>query len=354
MWQRLARYVITVALVVLGAAVGCAQKEEPKKAAEAPKSAALTTAEQQAQPSVKLHRIGVLNPGSAPSGPNQGDGDFQQGLRDFGYVEGQNVVIDYRYANGDVTRLPDLAAALVRLPVEVIVTSGEPAALAAKDATKAIPIVATEFGLDPVKAGLVASLGRPDGNVTGMETRSEELWEKRLGLLKQVSPNLSRLVVLWNPANPGNKLCVDSINAIAATMSVQARYLEVSDASALERALASIAKEPTDALATCWDRVTLANARPIADFALNHRLPTVAPLREYVQAGGFMSFGMNLPAHRRRAAYYVDKILRGTKPSDIPVEQTSIFEWVVNMRTANSLGIEVPGTFLVLLDELIQ
>jgi putative tryptophan/tyrosine transport system substrate-binding protein len=306
-----------------------------------------------APPSAKVHRIGWLSPGSAPPGP-QTDSDFQQGLRDFGYIEGQNVVIEYRYAKGDVTRLPDLAAELVHLPVDVVVTSGEPAALAAKRATKAIPIVATEFGLDPVKSGLVSSLGRPDGNVTGMATLSEELWEKRLGLLKQVTPNLSRLAVLWNPANPGNKLCVDSIKAISATMSIQARNLEVSDANALEPALVSIAKEPVDAIATCWDSVTLANARTIADFALKHRLPTVAPLREYVQAGGFMSFGMSLSAHRRHAAYYVDKILKGTKPSDIPVEQTNIFEWVINLRTAKALGVAVPGTFLVLVDELIQ
>jgi putative tryptophan/tyrosine transport system substrate-binding protein len=307
-----------------------------------------------AQPSTKAHRIGWLSPGSAPSGPNQTDSDFQQGLRDFGYIEGQNVVIAYRYANGYVERLPDLAAELVRLPVDVIVTSGEPAALAAKRATKTIPIVATEFGLDPVKAGLVASLGRPDGNVTGMATLSEELWEKRLGLLKQVAPNLSRLVVLWNPANPANKSCVDAIKAIAATMSMQARYVEVSDANALERALANIAKDPADALATCWDSVTLANAGTIADFALKHHLPTVAPLREYVDAGALMSFGMSLSAHRRRAAYYVDKILKGTKPSDIPVEQPELFELVMNLRTAKVLGVVVPGTFLLLADEVIH
>jgi putative ABC transport system substrate-binding protein len=301
-----------------------------------------------------LYRIGWLSPGSAPSGPNRTDSDFQQGLHDFGYIEGQNIVIEYRYANGNLERLPDLAAELVRVPVDVIVTSGEPAALAAKRATRAIPIVATEFGLDPVKAGLVASLGRPDGNVTGMATLSEELWEKRLGLLKQAAPNVSRLAVLWNPANPGNKLCVDAIKAIAATMSIQARYLEVSDANALERAFVAIAKEPTDALATCWDSVTLAKAGTLADFALKHRLPIVAPLREYVEAGAFMSFGMSLSAHRRRAAYYVDKVLKGTKPSDIPVEQPELFEWVMNLRTAKALGVVVPGTFLLLADELIQ
>ena len=307
-----------------------------------------------AQPPTKVHRIGWLSPSSAPSGRNRNDGDFQQGLRDLGYIEGQNVIIEYRYASGNMELLPNLAADLVRLPVDVIVTSGEPAALAAKHATRAIPIVATEFGLDPVKAGLVASLGRPDGNVTGMATLSEELWQKRLGLLREVAPNLSRLAVLWNPANPGNASCVDAIKASASTMGMQVRYLEVSDANALERAFASIAREPPDALATCWDSVTLANARTLADFASKRRLPMVAPLREYVQAGGFMSFGLSLSAHRRRAAYYVDKILKGTKPSDIPVEQPTLFEWVINLRTSKALGVALPATFLVLPDELIQ
>jgi putative ABC transport system substrate-binding protein len=180
------------------------------------------------------------------------------------------------------------------------------------------------------------------------------LWQKRLGLLKEAAPNLSRLAVLWNPANPGNTSCVESIKANASTMGMQVRYLEVSDANGLERAFGTMAKEPTDAFATCWDSVTLTNAKTLADFALKHRLPTIAPLREYVQAGSLMSFGMSLSAHRRRAAYYVDKILKGTKPSDIPVEQPTIFEWVINLTTAKALGVALPPTFLVLSDELIH
>jgi putative ABC transport system substrate-binding protein len=269
-------------------------------------------------------------------------------------VEGQNLVIEYRFANGNVERLPELAAELVRLPVDVIVTSGEPAALAAKRATKSIPIVATEFGLDPVKAGLVSSLGRPDGNVTGMATLSEDLWQKRLGLLREVAPKISRLAVLWNPGNPGNASCVEEIKAAAPTMGMQLRFLEVSDVKSLEQAFAGVARDSPGALVTCWDSVTLANAKPIADFALKLRLPSLAPLREYVQAGGLLSFGTSLSAHRRRAAYYVDKILKGTKPADLPVERPTLFELIVNLTTAKTLGLVLPAVLTVAADELIE
>jgi len=228
-----------------------------------------------AQSSAKMYRIGWLGQRSPPPVADKNAGEFQQSLRDLGYVEGRNLAIEYRYASGNVQRLPDLAGELVRLKVDVIVTSGEPAALAAKSATNAIPIVATEFGVDPVKAGLVTSLGRPGGNVTGLAASSEELWPKRLELFKQVVPKLSRLAVLWNPANAGNASCVSEIQTAARTMGVQLRSMEVGDSRALERAFADIAKEAADGLATCWDSVTLEHARPIADFALKQRLPTV-------------------------------------------------------------------------------
>jgi putative ABC transport system substrate-binding protein len=306
-----------------------------------------------AQPSTKLYRIGWLGHGSAPSGPDLNVGEFQRALRDFGYVEGRNLVIEYRFANGNVERLPELAAELVRLPVDVIVTSGEPAALAAKRATKSIPIVATEFGLDPIKAGLVSSLGRPDANVTGMATLSEDLWQKRLGLLREIAPKTSRLTVLWNPGNPGNASCVDEIKAAAPAIGMQLRFLEVSDVKSLEQAFAGVTRDPPGALVTCWDSVTLANAKPIADLALKLHLPSLAPLREYVQAGGLLSFGTSLSAHRRRAAYYVDKILKGMKPADLPVERPTLFELIVNLTTAKTLGLTVPPGFLILADDLI-
>jgi putative tryptophan/tyrosine transport system substrate-binding protein len=307
-----------------------------------------------AQPSAKVYRIGWLGHGSAPSGPDRSAGEFQLALRDVGYVEGRNLVIEYRFANGNVERLPELAAELVRLPVDVIVTSGEPAALAAKQATKSIPIVATEFGLDPIKAGLVSSLGRPDANVTGMATLSEDLWQKRLGLLREIAPKISRLAVLWNPGNPGNASCAEEIKAAAPTMGMQLRFLEVRDAKTLEQAFAGIARDPPGALVTCWDSVTLANAKPIADLALKLRLPSLAPLREYVQAGGLLSFGTSLSAHRRRAAYYVDKILKGTKPADLPVERPTLFELIVNLTTAKTLGLVLPAVLTVAADELIE
>jgi putative ABC transport system substrate-binding protein len=209
-----------------------------------------------AQASVKVYRIGWLSDGNPPA--NGSDGEFQRGLRDAGYVEGRNLFIEYRFAGGKVGRLLDLAADLVRLPVDVIVTSGEPAALTAQQATKTIPIVVTQFAMDPVRSGLVKSLGRPGGNVTGLATLSEDLWQKRLGLLKEATPTVSRVALLWNPANPGNASCVEEIKAAAPALRLQVVYFEVRDAIALDRALASIASESAaDALVTCWDSVLL-------------------------------------------------------------------------------------------------
>ena len=307
-----------------------------------------------AQSPAKVYRVGWLGQSSPPPVADRNAGEFQQSLRDLGYVEGRNLAIEYRYASGNVQRLPDLAGELVRLKVDVIVTSGEPAALAAKGATNAVPIVATEFSADPVKAGLVTSLGRPGGNVTGMAAISEELWPKRLELFKQVVPKLSRLAVLWNPANSGNASCVSEIQTAARTMGVQLRSMEVGDSRALERAFTDIAKEAADGLATCWDSVTLEHAGPIADFALKQRLPTLAPLKEYVQAGALLSFGAGLSAHQRRAAYYVDKILRGAKPADLPLERPTLFELVVNLKTAKALGLTLPPAMVVLADEVVQ
>jgi putative tryptophan/tyrosine transport system substrate-binding protein len=302
----------------------------------------------------KAYRIGWLGDGTPPSTSAQSGGDFQQGLRDDGYVEGRNLApIEYRYARGNVDQLPQLAAELVRAPVDVIVTSGEPAALAASRATKTIPIVVTQIGIDPVKAGLVASLARPGGNVTGLATLNEELWSKRLGLLKEVAPNVSRLAVLWNPANPGNASCIEEIKGAAQAMQLQVASVEVRDAKALDRALASITSD-TNALAACWDSVLLERAGAIAEFALKRRLPALAPLREYVEEGFLLSLGASLSAHKRRTAYYVNKILKGAKPSDLPVEQAALFELVVNVKTARALGYPLPPTLLGLADEVIR
>jgi putative tryptophan/tyrosine transport system substrate-binding protein len=307
-----------------------------------------------AQSPTKIYRIGWLDHGDPPSGANRNVGDFQQGLRDTGYVEGKNLAIEYRYAGGNAEKLAALAAELVRLPVDVIVTSGEPAALAAKRATSTIPIVMTEIGMDPVKAGIVASLARPGANVTGLASLSNDLWQKRMALLKEFAPKASRGTVLWNPANPGNADCVAEIKAAAPALGMQVRYLEVSNASTLAGAFASIAKEPTDALVTCLDSVTLEHAGPIADFASKRRLPMLAPLKEYVQAGGLVSLGAKLADQRRRTASYVDRILKGAKPADLPIERPTLFELVVNVTTARTIGLAVPASFMVLADELIE
>jgi putative ABC transport system substrate-binding protein len=304
-----------------------------------------------AQP--KTYRIGWLGDGNPPAGAAQSSGDFQEGLRDIGYVDGRNVAIEYRYATGNVERLPQLAAELVRVPVDVIVTSGEPAAIAAKRATNSIPIVVTQIGADPVKAGLVASLARPGGNVTGLATLNEELWAKRLGLLKEVAPKTSKLAVLWNPANPGNANCIEEIKGAAPALQLQVISLEVRDTGSLERAMAGMAKD-VDALVACWDSVLLERAGAIAKFALERRIPSLAPLKEYVEEGFLLSLGASLPAHKRRTAYYVDKILRGAKPADLPVERATLFELVVNVKTAKALGYALPPTLLVLADDVIR
>ncbi len=240
------------------------------------------------------------------------------------------------------------------MPVDVIVTSGDAAAIAAKRATRKIPIVVTDLSLDPVKAQLVASLGRPEGNLTGLATQNEQMWPKRLALLKQVVPKVSSPAVLWNSTNPGNESCVKEIRAVAPALGMQASFFDVRDAAALENAFEDIKRGKTDALVTCWDSLTLANARRIADFALLRRIPLLAPLREYAEAGALMSFGASLPAQRRRAAYYVDKILKGTKPASLPIEQVTQFDLIPNQVTAKSLGLVFPGEILVLADDVIQ
>jgi ABC-type uncharacterized transport system substrate-binding protein len=304
-----------------------------------------------AQPATKPFRIGWLGTSSDPS---RGVTEFQQGLRDLRYFEGQNVIIYDRHAAGSVSQLAELAAELARIPVDVIVTSGESPALAAKRTSKSIPIVAIDLAADPVKAGLVASLGRPEGNLTGLASQSDELWPKRLGLLKQIKPRTSRLVVLSNPGNQGNRNCVAEIDAAAATLEMDVQPLEARDAASLGAAFASIVATPTDALAICWDSSTLANARAIAEFALKHSIPTVAPLREYVDAGALLSYGPSLATQRRRAAYYVDKILKGTKPAGLPVERPTQFDLVVNLTTAKRLGIALPPMIAGLADDVVR
>jgi len=312
------------------------------------------TPDAMAQAAAKAYRIGWLGNGIPSSGEGPLGADFQQGLRDLGYVVGQNVVVEVRNGEGNVDRLPQLVAELTRLPVDVIVTSGDAAALAAKRASASTPIVTTEISIDPVKAGLVESLGRPGGNVTGLAGIGEGLWQKRLGLLKEIEPRIVRLAALWNPANPGNSACVEELKAAAPGMGVQLRALEVRDARTIDQAFANLSKQPTDAIAICWDGVTIAQARAIADFALARRMATVAPLREYAVAGALLSLGESLPAQRRRAAYYVSKILKGAKPSDLPIERPTLFELVLNLKTVKALGLALPPNVALLADDVLE
>jgi putative ABC transport system substrate-binding protein len=300
-----------------------------------------TASRADAQPTAAIAHIGWLDAGNM--GPGSGAADFQQGLHDAGFVVGQNLVIEFRYADGNYGRLPDLAAQLARLPVDVIVTSGELAALAAKRATQTVPIVATELSTDPVQAGLVRSLGRPEGNVTGIASISEDLWGKRLALLREIAPGVGRVAALWNPSNPGNAICVDELKSAAPGLAIQLRAIDVHDASSLDHAFA-----------ICWDAVTFAHAKAIARYALSRRLPTVAPLKEYAQAGALLSFGASLPVQRRRSAYYVKRILTGAKPSDLPVERPTLFELVVNQATAKALNLAIPTAIALLCDDMVE
>src|SRR2546427_11099593 len=303
----------------------------------------------EAQPAEKLARIGYLSLVSAADTPKA----LLQGLRELGYVEGQNLVIEYRYAEGKAERLPDLAAELVSLKVDIIVAGGTPPPLAAKRATTTIPIVMTSAG-DPVGSGLVASLAKPGGNVTGLSTFTRDLAAKRLQLLKEVVPVISRVAVLWNAANPYAVLNMRETEAAAQTLGVQVQSLEVRGPDDFENALPAAIRGRAGALIVVDDPLTFAYRMRIADFAARNRLPAMYGFREFAEAGGLTAFGANLADLYRRAATYVDKILKGAKPADLPVEQPTKFELVINMKIANALGLTIPQSVLVRADEIIQ
>jgi putative ABC transport system substrate-binding protein len=279
---------------------------------------------------------------------------FRQGLREFGYTEGQNIIIEYRWAEGKYDRFPGLLADLVRLKVDAIVTAGTPGALAAKRATKTIPIVMAVAG-DAVGTGLVASLARPGGNVTGSTTIVQELEGKRLELLKEVVPRLSRVAFLSNPTNPLSPIILKQTQLAAPALRLRLEpIVEVKGVSELERAFATISKGRPDALIMVADRFLLAERTRIVEFAAKHRLPTMSPYSEMVKDGGLMSYSPSYPDSFRRAAKYIDKILKGTKPADLPVEQPTKFELVINLKTAKALGISVPKELMVRADALIE
>jgi len=279
---------------------------------------------------------------------------FRQELRGLGYVEGQTIAIEYRWAEGEVERLTGRAAELVRLKVDVIVASGGvPVAQAAQRATKAIPIIMTGPG-DPVEAGLVASLARPGGNITGLAIISHELVGKELELLREVVPKVSRVAVLWNPTNPGNTPQLRAAEASARTLGVRLQPLEVRGPGEIDPAFTTMTRERVGALLVLLDSMLLAQRERIADLAAKNRLPAVYGLRLHVEAGGLMAYAANQLDVSRRVASYVDRILKGAKPTDLPVEQPTKFELVINMKTAKAVGLRIPQSILVRADEIIE
>jgi putative tryptophan/tyrosine transport system substrate-binding protein len=308
-----------------------------------------------AQPAGKAPRVGYLYAGSRSAPGAQGRLDiFRQGLRDLGYVEGRNVVFEYRDAEGRYDRLPDLAADLARLKVDVIVAVPTAAAVAAKNASETIPIVMIGVG-DPVGLGLIASLARPGGNVTGLSySVGMGTFGKELGLLNEAVPKVRRVAILSNPANPVQPLAIRDVKVAARSLGVQLQLLEARGATEFDGAFAAMAKERVGALLAVADSMFLLHGARLADLAARSRLPAAYGYRETVEAGGLMSYGPSLPDLWRRAAGYVDKILKGAKPGDLPVEQPTKFELVINLKTAKALGLTVPPSLLARADEVIE
>ena len=310
------------------------------------------TAEAQQRP--KVYRIGRLSPGP-PIEPSPALEAFRQGLRDLGYVEGQNLVIEDRHAEGNQERLRDLAAELVRLKVDVIVAGGGSGIRAAQRATQTIPIVMAVTG-DAVRDGFVASLAHPGGNTTGMSWLAAELPGKRLELLKETVPQSTRVAVVANPATPGgSETAMRSLTVAARALGLHLHVAEVRSADELETAFGAMTREGADAIIVQEEPLLIDHLRGrIADLALTHRLPAMYYWKSSVEAGGLMSYGPSMAALQRRAASYVDKILKGAKPADLPVEQPMKFALVINLKAAKALGLTMPPSILFQADEVIQ
>jgi len=308
----------------------------------------------EAQQTAKVARIGFLSLNLAPN-PHLKEA-FRQGLRDLGYVEGRNVVIEYRDAGGKVERLPALAAELIALQVDVILAGGTPQALAAKQATRTLPIVFAAAA-DPVTDGLVTSLARPGGNVTGLTSLNPELIGKCLEQLKQAVPGVSRVVVLWPPGALGERTDKDMLKGAevaARVLGMRLQFVEAQGPDEFDRAFSEMTKARAGALTVLPSTMFLNERRRLVDLAAKNRLPTVFPYREGVDAGGLMSYGANIADNFRRAATYVNKILKGAKPGDLPVEQPTKFELVINLKTAKALGLTIPQTLLLRADQVIE
>jgi putative ABC transport system substrate-binding protein len=305
----------------------------------------------EAQPPSKVPRLGILTPAAGASTPLWEA--FRQGLRDLGYVEGTNIALEYRFAAGQNERLPALAAELVHLPVDMIVTNSGAAAQAARNATETIPIVMAASG-DPVRIGVVANLAQPGGNITGLSLMVPEVGGKRLELLKEALPHVSRVAVLWNAGNPASPEELRVIETAARVLGLQLHAPAVGNPDELDSVFAAMTREGVEALITLADAVLWNHRTRVVALAGQHHLPAMFDAREFADAGGLMAYGPHVPDSYRRAAVYVDKILKGAQPADLPVERPVKFELVINLKTAKALGITIPPHLLVLADEVLQ
>ena len=310
-------------------------------------------AEAQPPSPAKIYRIGFLSsgfPGTArgPLGP------FVEGMRALGWLEGRDYLIEARFAEGHPDRLPTLATDLLQSNVDLIAAGGATASLAAKNATASVPIVVVGAG-DPVGVGLVSSLSRPGGNVTGVAWDvGQETFTKSLEILRDAFPKLRRIAVLSNPSNPGQASAIGKIKAASALLSEEIQFLEARDPAHLERAFASAAEERSEAILILTDTVFIGQRKRLAELATRYRLPSMMGIGEYVEIGGLISYGPSLPAALHRAAFFVDKILSGTKPADLPVEQPTKFELIINLKTAEALGVDIPESILMRADRIVE
>ena len=307
-----------------------------------------------AQQPVRVPRVGFLSP-NAPTGKASQIGleGLRQGLRELGYVEGKNITLEPRWAEGKWERLPDLAAELVRLKVDVIVTMTSPAVRAAKEATTTIPIVMA-YIIDPVATGFVATLARPGGNVTGLSMMAPDLVRKQMELLNEVIPKVSRLAVLWNPANLAGTPQLREAKVAARALGMQLQLVEALGPKEIDGAFAAMTREGAGALIVLADAMLISQRTRIVALAAKTRLPAVYGQQEYADAGGLMSYSASRFDSYRRAAVYVDKLLKGAKPADLPVEQPTTFQLVVNMKTAKALALTIPPSIMVRAEKVIE
>jgi putative tryptophan/tyrosine transport system substrate-binding protein len=306
----------------------------------------------EAQPLTKHSRIGFLNVGTPATSPARQE-VFRQGLRDLGYLEGKNIVIEWRYAEGKPDRLPAIAADLVRLKVDVIVTGGGISTRSAKDATVTIPIVMTQ-DIDPVGNGFVASLARPGGNITGLSTLAPEISGKQMELLKEIVPKFARVAVLGTTTNPGTAQALKETELAAGAFKVQLQYLDVLGSKDIDTGFQTASKARADAVLVLISSVLNTHRAPVVNLAVKSRLPVIYPFPEFVEAGGLISYGVSFADLWRRAATYVDKILKGAKPADLPVEQPTKFELIINLKAAKQIGLTIPPNVLVRADKVIK